>query len=277
MSGPGAAFFRQDALTYTSLIMLVMKNIALLFLLAGSIFADAQPTPVLKKAEHHAMQYYLSLPTGWMKSKSWPILVVAEAAEKEFKKNAERFVAARKDLPFIIVAPIITTNGNQGLKDPSVYPYPTSTWDSIERMGNCSFDLEGIQQVVRDVQAQYGGSERFFMTGFEAGAHIVWAMTFKHPELLYAMATVGGNYRSRCMDDNVFSTNPARANLAIRNFTGAEDNDFGVRGKLYDQYLQAKKLALEHGYKNITEQVIKGKGHVPLPDEVVAYFYSLWN
>jgi len=32
-----------------------------------------------------------------------------------------------------------------------------------------------------------------------------------------------------------------------------------------------------HGYKKISETEIKGKGHIPLLDEVVNYFYEIWQ
>jgi predicted peptidase len=231
----------------------------------------------LKRADHHPMKYYISLPNKWSASKKWPIVVIAEAAEKEFRKNAERFVTARGDMPFIIVAPCNTTNGNHGLRDTTIYPYSTAVWDTIEAMTTCRFDLEGVQQIIKDVQKMYSGSEKIFLTGFEAGAHLVWAMVFQHPELLYAAAPVAGNFRNRCMDISPFSNDPSRSKLPVKNFVTLDDKDFGKNGRFYNQFEEAKKMALDHGYKNITESVIEGKGHVPLPDEVLNYFYTLWK
>ena len=38
----------------------------------------------LKTAKDHPIQYYLSLPDGFNREKKWPVVVVIEAAEKEY-------------------------------------------------------------------------------------------------------------------------------------------------------------------------------------------------
>lgn len=231
----------------------------------------------LKKASNHPIQYYLSLPANWSSKSKWPIVIVLEAAEKQFKTNAERFIAVRKDMPFIIVAPFITTNGQQGHKDPNIYPYSSAVWDTIDKMSICKFDIDGLKSIINDVKNVFSGSDKVFITGFEAGTHLVWAMIFQHPELLSAAAPVAGNYRSRCMEDNSFSNDDSRTTLPIKNFTGSDDKDFGPDGRIHTQYLEAKNLALSHGYKNISESEVPGKGHVPLPEEVLNYFNSVWK
>lgn len=237
----------------------------------------AQTELQLKTASNHQMKYYLSLPDNWSSDKKWPVLVVCEAAEKEFKLNAERFIAARKKLPFIIVAPITVTNGNSGKKDPAIYPYSESTWKYIDLVGDCAFDMEGLQSVLTDVRKNYSAEEKYFITGFEAGAHLVWAVTFQHPEQLLAAIPVAGNYRSRCMESNDFSDDKSKSALPIMAFSGSDDTSFGKNGKVYYQWEEAKKLALDHGYKNVSETIIQGKGHIPLPDEVMTFINSIYK
>lgn len=221
------------------------------------------------------MQYYISLPKGWTSQRQWPILVVAEAAEKEYKANAMRFVAARGDLPYIIVAPFIVTNGNQGRRDPAIFPYNSATWDIIEKQGNCSFDMEGVEHIVRDVQEQYHGESKITITGFEAGAHLVWAIVFHHPEMLVAAIPVAGNYIGRCVEESQISTHPSRVQLPIHALQGAQNSLWASSKRLYGQWLEAKKLAQKHGYTNISEHQVPGKEHIPLPEEVFAYCATL--
>ena len=254
------------------------KTIAFLIsLVASTAIYSQSPGLQLKKATNHPIQYLISLPAGWSAKSRWPIVIVASDAEKQFRKDAEQFITARKSLPFIIITPFITTNGSQGHGDPSIYPYSKSVWDTIDKLTICKFDLGGLQSIIKDVQKTYSGSDKVFITGFEAGAHLVWAMVFHHPELLYAAAPVAGNYRSRCMETDAFSNDPSRSQLPIRSFTGSKDKDFGVKGKIYQQYLDAKALALAHGYRNISETEVQGKGHVLLPDEVLDNFNSVWK
>ena len=250
---------------------------AFLFQLAIIRLYAQSSKPELKKATHHLIQYYISLPDHWSPKLKWPVVIAVEDANKQFKTNAERFIAARKSMPFIIVVPIITTNGGQGHRDPAVYPYAKSVWDTIDKISICRFDMEGVQNIIKDVKEDYAGSDKVFITGFEAGAHLVWAMVFKHPEMLYAAAPVAGNYRSRCLEDSSFSNDVSRIELPIKNFTGSNDKGFGINGNIYYQFIEAKNLALSKGYKNISETQVKGKDHVPLPEEVLDYFNTVWN
>ncbi len=230
---------------------------------------------VLKTANGHAMQYYVSLPQGWNKTKSWPIVIVLEAAEKEFKKNAERFASARGNYPFIIVAPINTDNGNQGRRDASVFPYTTETWDYIDKVGDCQFNNTGIKQIIKDVSQQYNGEGQVYLTGFEAGAHGVWAFVFNDPEYLKAAAPVAGNFRNRCVDESKLKSHQAVASLPIRSLFGEADSYFGPKGQIYNQWQAAKDLALKQGFQNINETIVADKAHEPMPKEVLDYFYSL--
>ena len=248
--------------------------------LAAACMGAAQGAPaslLLKTAGGHPMQYYVALPAHWTPDRQWPIVVVAEAADKEFKLNAERFAEARGELPFIIVAPINVTNGSQGQGDPKVFPYSRATWDAIAKDGVCKFDLDGLEQVIREVKRDYRGEDKVYLTGFEAGTHLVWAEVFRHPEWLAAAAPVAGNYRGRCMEDGAFSAHPARAALPLRALSGGEDTLWGQGGGNYAQWLDAKKLAQDHGYANFSETIVAGKGHVPLPREVLDWFFSVWS
>lgn len=232
----------------------------------------------LKTAKGHPMQYYLSLPAGWKKDQQWPIVVVIEAAEKEYKENALRFVRARKNMPFIIVAPFNVNNSRSGRRDPAVFPYSSQTWDYIEKTGDCQFNMDGLSKIIVDVQEQYSGEVKYYITGFEAGAHTVWQMLFQHPERLKAAAPVAGNYnQNSCMQESLFSRDSSRIDLPVRGFSGDLDSFYTPHRFAYVQWAKAQQDALAHGYKNINETTVPGKGHEPLPAEVLNWFYSIWQ
>ena len=95
-------------------------------------------------------------------------------------------------------------------------------------------------------------------------------MVLMHPEKLVAAATSCGNFNSRCITK--VSTTTERVNLPVRAFQGEVDEH---RQGLEGQFAKAKEVATAHGYTNISFEVIKGAGHVPLADQVLAYFSSL--
>jgi poly(3-hydroxybutyrate) depolymerase len=250
---------------------------AFLYMTGVSAHSREKDSVLLQTATAHPMQYYVSLPDGWTKEKTWPIVVVIESADKEYKENALRFVRARKQMPFIIVAPYNVNNSRFGRRDPAIFPYSPQTWDYIEQVGDCQFNMDGLTQVVKDVQAKYNGEEKYYLTGFEAGTHTVWQMVFQHPERLKAAVAVAGNYnRNSCMSDPAFFSNDlSRVVLPVAGFSAAHDSFYGPRAPNYAQWLAAQKTAIDHGYRKLIEFVIPGKSHVPLPDEVMNYFYAL--
>jgi poly(3-hydroxybutyrate) depolymerase len=257
-----------------------MKSILIISCLFFTFSLNAQiksnDSLELKTATNHPMQYFLSLPPKWTKEKKWPIVVIIESADKEYKENALRFVRARKEMPFILVAPFNVNNSRSGRRDPKIFPYSSETWDIIEKTGDCKFNMDGISQIVNDVQKKYNGEEKLFITGFEAGAHTVWQFLFQHPERLKAAAPVAGNYnQNSCMTEAVFSKDSSLINLPIKGFSGSMDTLYGTKGFVYFQWKNAIKDAANHGYRNISETIIPGKDHVPLPVEVLNWFLEI--
>jgi len=66
-------------------------------------------------------------------------------------------------------------------------------------------------------------------------------------------------------------------NLPIKIFSGQLSQGSRQDSMLSSQAENAKRQAAEKGFKNISETVVPNKGHIPLPDEVMAYFLSLSN
>jgi len=232
---------------------------------------DAQSL-ILRTATHHAMQYYVSLPRRWTRDKSWPVLIAVEGSDKNFVELARAYVAARRDLPFIVIVPVVLTNGGLDLRSLPTYQYAAAVWDEVDRTGRCQFDLDGVKSVIDDAQTQYNG-HGVFMTGFSAGGHLTWAMVLLHPERLAAAALAAANYVSRCIDEDKISTNAARASLPIKEFLGAEDP--GRQG-FEMQFDRARRFAQQHGYNKISLQVVSGK-HEAFEAQVLTYFASLLN
>ena len=242
-------------------------------LAAGGTVGRAQTHGVisLQKAEHHPMHYYLSLPTGWRTGKVWPVVVAIEDADRDFKRNANRFAEARGNRPFILVVPEVVTNGGPHYREAPGYTYRAGDWDQIAKEGDWRFDDEGLAAVVTDVHRRFGGDVRYFLTGWEAGTHTVFALAFNHPERLAAVAPVCPNYAGRNV---VFSSSPARLTLPFRVFAGSRDPMWAKGKPLYEQTKGAEAEASTHGFK-FSYKVVAGKGHEPLAGNVLDWFASL--
>jgi len=241
---------------------------------AAAIAAD-ETAVVLKTASNHPMQYYLSLPRGWSAKKTWPVVVVIESANREFKTLAESYANARADRPFILITPMVTTNGGPRYREAPGYRYTDAVWTEIERIGRCTFDMDGLAAIVSDVHRLYGGDSNYYLTGLEAAGHTIYPVLFRHPDALLAVAPVATNYGGRCMEDGQFHA--AVPDLPVKIFAGARDAMWKPGGPIYVQSQQAKEVAVQHGYRNVSETVVAGKDHEPLPDEVLSFFYEDWK
>ena len=235
--------------------------------------------PVLKTARHHPMQYYISFPKGWTAKKKWPVVIAADGANKGWLENAQVFAKVRdeKDYPFILVTPVILTNGGRDLRHMSQYNYAPEVWDEEEKTGRCVFDFDGLKAVMDDVHELYGGEDKVFFTGASAGGHLTWAVIFRRPEWLRAAAPVVSNWTGRCMTSEVeapveISNAPERVNLPVKVFDGDKDPSFEMLGK---QHMEAVRLAQEHGYRNVSRYIVPGGEHTWMAEQVLPYFYSL--
>lgn len=256
--------------------VLLMCACCLLVFVRGSArsVTHAPDSPQLKTASSHPIQYYLSLPEGWIAGKKWPVVVIIESADREFLEAANAFLQARQHRPFILVTPLVVTNGGSGFRNVPTYHYSDAVWTRIQDSGQFTFDMEGINAVMQDVVKQYGGDDHYFLTGFEAGGHTVWGILFNHPEATRAVALVCPNYLGRWVDEQHLST-ASRADLPIKNFIGTKDELCSAGHPIYTQMQRAMSLASSHGYNNVSLTRVVGKGHVRLADEVLDYFSSL--
>ena len=240
----------------------------------GSLVRGSE-SPQLKTAATHPIQYYLSLPEGWTATRKWPVVVVIDSAERDFLQAATAFAKARGSRPFIIVTPLVVTNGGAGFRSVPTYHYSDAVWERIQTSGQFIFDRDGLNAIAQDVVKQYGGEDKYFITGLEAAGHTVWGVLFSRPEAVRAAVLVCPNYLGRWVDESQISSAPERANLPIRNFVGTNDTLCSPGQPIHTQMLRAITVAEAHGYKNVTIVRIEGKGHERLADEILAYFASL--
>ena len=225
-------------------------------LLAGMLLAlfavnrcDGEPAEFmqeLRTAMGVGVQYHLSLPAVWEAETTWPIVVTIDGSGHNFAGNFQGFVKARGIRPFIIVTPCVSSNGN----DPA--------------------DLQAVLAVVKEVQHDFRGQPKFFMTGFSAGGHLTWQVVFKHPELLAGAALSAANFRFRGVDE--ISKAPEVATLPIQSFQGDKD---GIIASLTEQWNDGSELARKNGYQHLTRTIVPGAGHQAFPGQVLAYFSSL--
>ena len=238
-----------------------------------------QPDPsrviVERSATSHPIHYFVSLPQGWNGQRTWPVIVVIPDAEREFRKTAAAFAAARGSTPFVIVVPMILGGGGTAQQHKDVFDYPDSTWSVADRVGFCDFDEAGLTAVLDDVRRQYHTDSKIFLTGWEAGGHVVIPRLLRHPERMRAVTVVTPNFQGRCVTPAARSLTDAESRIPVRVFGGDKDPAWTTPSPLVIQSARFDSLARTRGFRNVSDSLIKGGGHGALATDVVGYFATL--
>jgi len=240
--------------------------------------AIAAPGPITEhQAGPHGMRYYLALPTGWKPGGSWPVIVAIPDAARDFEANLRRFVAARGDRPYILVAPEVLTCGGARSRTAEHYTYTQAEWTALRPEDDFSFDDQGLNAVLAEVHRAWGGAPKAVLTGWEAGGHLVWAEALRAPQRWRAVAPVTTNYQARYLDPSAFSTAPERSTLPIQVFRcGAASADVAAAMPILEAQIdRAISDACSHGFAPRPVRVVAGADHGPLPEAVLAWCDSL--
>ena len=229
------------------------------------------------RAASHPMRYHLSLPSGWSASAEWPVLVVIPDAGRDFSANLEKFVIARGDRPYILVAPEVLSCGGARSRTADHYSFSRAEWDSLQGGDDFAFEDAGLKSVLADVRRNWRGEPKAFLTGWEAGGHTVWALALRRPEWWRGVAPVTSNYQRRGLDSMSFSRAPERAALPIQPFLCGAPTGEAVR--LIPNAVQQTALAVadarEHGFRPGAAVEVPNRDHGPLPEAVLTWCDSL--
>jgi poly(3-hydroxybutyrate) depolymerase len=262
---------------------------ALLVAAAAASVPPGPTAPELRTASTHPMQYYVSLPPGWSRSRTWPVVMNLTGSGKDWLASATAFAAVRdaRRYPFIIVTPLILTNGKEDLRHSDKYNYAPAVWDRIDREGGrCPFDMNGIQAVVNDVTREFGGEPKVFLTGFSAGGHMAVSYMLMHPDRLRAEALAAASSNLRCAHgppyeprESYVETSPlpvttvtTHDSLPVRFYLGTRDATFKYLEGQRDRVVNDAK---NHMYGRFSSENVQGAGHEPMIDQVLAFFASM--
>jgi len=241
-------------------------------LVGAAAHAQGAASPVVARtAVGHPMHYLISLPAGWTPDRRWPALVVIPDADRHFDEATRTFAAARGNLPFIIVTPLVLSGGGTAQQHMGDFDYDGAAWTRASRDGNCTFDEDGLTAVIADVRTRYHAEDKFFITGWEAGGHVVLSQVLDHPERWRAAAVATPNFIGRCLAGGAPTHDATTAALPVRVLHGSLDHAaWSVGQPLYSQWLRLDSLAQARGFTNVKEVVAPGRDHGPLAQEVFA-------
>jgi len=196
-------------------------------------------------------------------------VVAVEGAGCNWLAYLNGFVAQRGERPFLLVTPLTLSSTNK--LDPAKYPYDAETLARADEKGLATripFDESGLLQALADVRRDFGGEERFYVTGFSGGGILAWWMALTHPEMLAAAAPACPNFAGV----ERVSEAPERARLPIRVFQGEKDPYLEM---LESQWELARETCERYGFRAPSRERLPGIAHESCARPVLDFFESV--
>src|SRR5207237_8874247 len=126
-----------------SALRVVRRPLLSITCLAAARLTAQQPASsqaiIERAATAHPIHYFVSLPPGWNPQRTWPVIVVIPDADREFRKTAATFAAARGPTPFVIVVPMILAGGGTEQQHKNSFHYSDSVWILADKRRFCGF------------------------------------------------------------------------------------------------------------------------------------------
>jgi poly(3-hydroxybutyrate) depolymerase len=214
----------------------------------------------------HPLLAWVSLPSGWQKGKTYPVLVGVEGAGANFVGYARASKAARGSRAAILVVPISFTNVN-ALK-PETYPFYDPAVLSEHESRRMDFDAAGVDAVLALLRERFGAEEKVFLTGFSGGGNYCYRKLLCDPARVRGAAPACANYSGFGIAET-----PAPGEdggPVVRLMTGANDEHkdhvFGQKPGIEGQTDAVEARLKELGYRNVTRVQLRC-GHDPLHAE----------
>jgi poly(3-hydroxybutyrate) depolymerase len=222
---------------------------------------------LLLSSDAHPLVGWLSLPKGWTRGKSYPVLVDVDGAGCNFLGSLRAFCGLRAARPVIVLAPVTFSNTND-LK-PETYPcYAPSLvaeWDKKAGKRH-EFDGPGVDALLDVIRKRFGGEEKVFLTGFSGGGQYTYWKLFHDPAHVRGAAPACGNFGGAGIEGAPGAG--ADGGPPVHLFTGEKDPyrehvnaEPGIDAQTDSAEENLKKL----GYTHVERTQVKGAGHDAFP------------
>ncbi|KAF0243844.1 MAG: hypothetical protein FD180_3012 [Planctomycetota bacterium] len=207
--------------------------------------------PLLRKASTHDMRYFLSLPPGWTPDKTWPVLVACEGTGANYRDQCARFAGFRKDVPVILLTPCTFTNTSGPKKEK--HPWYTEELMNQWTKNLMEFDDPGIMAALADVKRDWGGEEKFFISGYSGSGAICFWEIFSRPTLLRGAFPAGANYVG-----HPATPGEGGRDLPIRSIQSEKDE---FLASLNAGWVDAEKALKKFNFTNYTRTLLPDAPH----------------
>ncbi|MAG56039.1 MAG: hypothetical protein CMJ83_07095 [Planctomycetes bacterium] len=229
---------------------------------------------LIVNARNHPLQAMVLIPKKWTPKAKAPVLVYIDGAGCRFEEAAKVYRPIIDKENYVLVIPYTFSNGNE--LEASRYPYDPKIVQQYAannyRQGRIRWDVEGLDDVLAQVTADYATDDRLFWTCWSGGGMLTYWWIHHRPETLRAVAPASPNYWSWCKEGGKASKD---GHPPVRIFTGSEDS--AGQARIFPQsdeaVVELKKMKL----KDVERVHLPGRGHDRFEREVMDFFRTRRN
>jgi hypothetical protein len=206
---------------------------------------------------------YVSLPKGWKRGGSYPVLVGVEGAGCNFQGYGQGLAGARGSRAVIVVSPVTLSNTNA--LDPAKYPGYGKDLLAKWNGNRIEFDGPGVEGVLAEIRKRFGGEEKVFVTGFSGGGNYCYWKLLHDPEHVRGAAPACANFAGYGVDGAPGAGPSGGPPVRIltgekdehREFTFGKKDSPGIEPQTDNAVAALKTL----GYTKVERTMLPGVGH----------------
>ncbi len=226
----------------------------------------------------HPLVAFVSLPKGWRKGRSYPVLVGVDGAGSGFEGYGRKSTSSRGARDVIGVYPMTLSNTN-GLVAKKYPHYSQTLLDENKAIPpRLVFDLAGVNAVLALLTQHMGAEERVFLTGFSGGGMFTYMKLLQEPSRVAGAVPACGNFGGGGVQGAPGAGADGGPPVLLltgendphRYFTRGDKNSPGID----PQTENAEKALAKLGYTHVERRMLKS-GHSPLHTEVWKFVDSV--
>ena len=236
--------------------------------IAALAVSRASDGPLLLASAKHELVGWVWLPRTWKKGRSYPVLIGVDGAGANHKGYGAKSVSARGSRPVIVLAPVTLSNTNS--LSPKKYSHYSN--ETLEGWGGkrLEFDGPGVDGLLGEIEALFGGDQGLFLTGFSGGGVYTYWKLIHDPERVLGAVPCCANFANFGSDDVAQAKDGGPPVLILtgendkhREFTHGNKDSPGIE----PQTDNAVKVLADNGFTRVERRMVKA-GHSPLHDMV---------
>jgi poly(3-hydroxybutyrate) depolymerase len=240
----------------------------------AELIEQAKAAPTWQEIEGTSMRYLVSLPEQWEAGRTWPVVVVVTGSNSNFPVIAKGYQTARGEMPFVVVVPATVSSGSKIIAEryPHLPAGELAKYAGAGLAAKLAYDADGIDRMLADVRARFGGERKVYLSGFSMGGSLAWYMAANRGDRMHVVFHVCAGIPRPTDSILPPGAEPVDPDVPIFSFQGGKDH---MREGIEADWTRARAFVKAHGLTNV-RRVVTWRAHSWHYEEILYLCYGHW-